>query len=177
MVTSKKVTKPAPRMIRAASRSVATRHRSHALAPEHLGERASLALLVMAVGGIAVLISAVAVLVSGFTMPNRYATSAPPNLGQLGVGQVLGGAAVLVLALAIVAAVAGTFLDLRGARRMAVILGVLTAASAAAGVVAVMTIGGGDQPLALVLLVVGILFAAASAILGRTRRPLPAEPA
>jgi hypothetical protein len=90
---------------------------------------------------------------------------------------VLGGAAVLVLALAIVAAVAGTFLDLRGARRMAVILGVLTAAAAAAGVVAVMTIGGGDQPLALVLLVVGILFAAASAILGRTRRPVSAEPA
>jgi hypothetical protein len=177
MVTTKKVSKPAPRMIRAASRSVATRHRSHALAPEHLGEPASLALIVMAVGGIAVLISAVAVLVSGFTMPNRFASSAPPNLAQLGIGQVIGGGLVLILSLAIVGAVAGTFLDLRGARGIAVSLGVLTAAAAAAGVVAVMTIGGGDQPLALVLLVIGILFAASSVILGRTRLPEPATQA
>ena len=175
MVTSKKVAKPAPRVIRAASRSVATRHRSHALAPEHLGERASLALLVMAIGGIAVLISAIAVLVSGFTMPTRFQASPPPNLGQLGVGQVIGGGLVLVLAIAIVAAVAATFLDLRGARRATVVLGVITAVAAAAGVVAVMTIGGGDQPLAIVFLVVGILFAASSVILGRTRRPEPAE--
>ncbi len=175
MVTSKKVTKPAPRVIRAASRSVATRHRSHALAPEHLGERASLALLVMAIAGIAVLISAIAVLVSGFTMPSRFPSSAPPNLGQLGVGQVIGGGLVLVLAIAIVAAVTGTFLDVRGARRTAVALGVLTAAAASLGVVAVMTIGGGDQPLATVLLIVGILFAGSSVILGRTPRPEPAD--
>ena len=171
MVTSKKVSKPAPRVIRSASRSVAARHRSHTLAPEHLGERASIATLVLAIGGVALLITAVAIVVSGLTIGSRYATSTPPNVGELGIGQVIGGIGLLLLAMAIVAVATAVFLDMRGARRAAIALGALTAVLCAAGVVVVMTVGGGDRLTAIALLVAAVLFAASSVILLRTRRP------
>lgn len=175
MVSTKKVTKPPPRVIRGASRSIATRHRPHTLAPEHLGERASIATLAVGVGGVALLITAVAMIVSGFTLPSRYVGAPPPNIGSLGVPQVVGGAALLVLAMAIAGAAAGVFMNLRGARRVAIALGALTAALCAAGVVAVMTVGGGDRLLAISLLVAAVTFGASSVILLRTGRPASAD--
>ncbi|HET7684847.1 MAG TPA: hypothetical protein VFM19_00365 [Candidatus Limnocylindria bacterium] len=174
MVTTKKVTKPAPRVIRGASRSIATRHRPHTLAPEHLGERASIATLAVGIGGVALLITSVAMIVSGLTLSSRYVGTPPPNIAGLGVPQVIGGAALLLLAMAISGAAAALLMDLRGARRTTIALAALTAALCAAGVVVVMTIGGGDRLLATALLVAAVTFGASSAILLRTGRPAPA---
>jgi hypothetical protein len=170
MVTSKKAAKPAPRVIRSASRSVATRHRSHTLAPEHLGERASVATLVIGIGGVALLITAASMVVAGLTISSRYADSVPPNIGQLGIGQVIGGVGLLLLAMGLVATSAGVFLDVRGARRAAAGL----AALMVLGIVLVMTLGGGDRLLAIALLVGVVMFGASSVLLLRTPRPEPA---
>ena len=174
MVTSKKPAKPAPRLIRAASRSVATRHRSHTLAPAHLGERASVATLVIGIGGVALLITAASMIVAGLTIGSRYADSTPPNIGQLGMGQVIGGIGMLVLAMALVAAAAAVFLDVRGSRRTAAALAAFTAALMALAIVLVMTVGGGDRLLAIGLLVGAVMFGASSVLLLRTPRPEPA---
>lgn len=171
MVTSKKAVKPAPRVIRSASRSVATRHRSHTLAPEHLGERASVATLVIGIGGVALLITAASIIVAGLTIGSRYAASVPPNVGQLGIGQVIGGAALLVLAMGLVAAAAAVFLDVRGSRRTAAAVAALTAVLMVLAIVLVMTVGGGDRLLAIALLVGAVLFGASSVLLLRTPRP------
>lgn len=175
MVSAKKVTKPAPRVIRGASRSIATRHRPHTLAPEHLGERASIATLALGIGGAALLITAVAMIVSGLTLPSRYAGAPPPNIASLGFPQVIGGTALLLLGMAIAGTATAVLMDLRGARRTAVALALLTAALCAAGVIVVMTIGGGDRLLALALLVAAVTFGASGAILLRTGRPAPAD--
>jgi hypothetical protein len=174
MVTSKKAAKPAPRVIRSASRSVATRHRSHTLAPEHLGERASVATLVIGIGGVALLITAASMVVAGLTISSRYADSVPPNISQLGIGQVIGGVGLLLLAMGLVATSAGVFLDVRGARRAAAGLAALTAALMVLGIVLVMTLGGGDRLLAIALLVGVVMFGASSVLLLRTPRPEPA---
>lgn len=171
MVTSKKAAKPAPRVIRSASRSVASRHRAHTLAPAHLGERASVATLVIGIGGVALLITAASIVVAGFTIGSRYADSTPPNIGQLGIGQILGGIGMLVLAMGLVAAAAAVFLDVRGARRTAAALAAFTAVLMAVAIVVVMSIGGGDRLLAIALLVGGVMFGASSVLLLRTPRP------
>ncbi len=169
MVTSKKVGKPAPRVIRSASRSVAARRRSHTLAPEHLGEMASIATLVLGVGGVALLITAVSMVVGGLTISSRYAASLPPNIGSLGMPQVLGGIGILLLAIGLVAAAAAVFLDVRGGRTAAIALGGVVAVLSAAGVIGVMTIGGGDRLVAVALLVGAVAFGASSILLLRTR--------
>lgn len=171
MVTSKKVTRPAPRVIRGASRSIATRHRAHTLAPAHLGEPASVATLALAVGGVALLITAVSIVVGGLTIASRYADSVPPNVAELGAPLVLGGIALLLLAMGLVGTAAAVFLDIRGARRLAIALGAITAALSVAGVLLVMTVGGGDRLLAIALLLTAILFGASSIVLLRIRRP------
>lgn len=171
MVSTKKVTKPAPRVIRSASRSVAVRHRSHTLAPEHLGEAASIATLVLGVGGVALIITAVSIVVGGLTIGSRYADSTPPNIAQLGTTQVVGGIVLLLLSMGVVAAAAAVLLDVRGGRGVAIGLGALTAALCVAGVLLVMTVGGGDRLVALALLIGAVLFGASSIILLRTRRP------
>lgn len=171
MDTTKKASKPAPRVIRAASRSVAVRHRSHTLAPEHLGEAASIATLAIGVGGVALLITGVSIVVSGLTIGARYAASTPPNVGQLGSGQLVGGIALLLLSMALVAAASAVLLDVRGGRAVAIALAAVTAALCVAGVLLVMTVGGGDRLVALALLVGGVMFGASSIVLLRTRRP------
>ncbi len=171
MVTTKKAAKPAPRVIRSASRSVATRHRSHTLAPEHLGERASVATLVIGIGGVALLITAASMVVAGVTIGTRYAASTPPNVGQLGTGQIIGGAGMLLLAMGLIAAAAAVFLDIRGSRRSAAALAALTAALMVLAIILVMTVGGGDRLLAIALLVGAVMFGASSVLLLRTPRP------
>ncbi|MEO8246021.1 MAG: hypothetical protein ABI622_02770, partial [Chloroflexota bacterium] len=154
-----------------ASRSVATRHRSHTLAPEHLGERASVATLVIGIGGVALLITAASIIVAGLTIGSRYADSTPPNIGQLGIGQVIGGIGLLILAMGLVAAAAAVFLDVRGSRRTAAGVAALTAILMAVAIVVVMTVGGGDRLLAIALLVGVVMFGASSVLLLRTPRP------
>ena len=61
------------------------RSRGHSLAPAHLGEAGSVAMLVLIILGMAVFIAGVAMIASGLTMDSRYTgTTPPPNLGELG---------------------------------------------------------------------------------------------
>lgn len=175
MVTSKKATRPSPRVIRSASRSVAARRGSHTLAPAHLGEAASIASLVLGVGGVALVITAVSMVVGGLTISSRYTGTLPPNVGSLGMPQVFGGVGLLLLAMGVVAAAAAVFLNVRGGRTAAIVLGAIVAILCAAGVIGVMTIGGGDRLVATALLVGAVAFGASSILLLRTRHHAPAD--
>jgi hypothetical protein len=146
------------------------RHRSHTLAPEHIGEAGSVALLAMAILGLAVFIAAIAMLVFGITTSARFASSPPPNVGQLGIGQVLGGIGLLVMGLALVGSALAVLADVRGSRRIAAVVAGLSALLAAAGVVRVMGEGGGDAVLAAALAVTTMILGASAIILARRPR-------
>lgn len=173
MVT-KKVSKPAlsrrepSRAPTAVSRQ---RPRSHALAPEHVGEVGSVALLAIAVLGVALFIAGIAVLIFGVTAGNRYAgATPPPNVGSLGLGQIVGGGAVSLLSVLLVGFALAVFAEVRWARIVSAALSGLTAILAAAGVVLIMSRAGGDQIFAAALAVVALIFAAAAIVLARQRR-------
>jgi hypothetical protein len=146
------------------------RHRSHTLAPEHIGEAGSVALLAMAILGLAIFIAAIAMLVFGITASARFGSSPPPNVGQLGIGQVLGGIGLLVIGLALVGSALAVLADVRGSRRIAAVVAGLSALLSAAGVVRVMGEGGGDAVLAAALAVVTMIFGVSAIILARRPR-------
>jgi hypothetical protein len=146
------------------------RHRSHTLAPEHIGEAGSIALLAMAILGLAIFIAAIAMVVFGVTTPARFGSSPPPNVGQLGTGQVLGGIGLLVTGLALVGSALAVLADLRGSRRIAAVVAGLAALLSASGVVRVMGEGAGDAVLAAALAVTTIIFGVAAIILARRPR-------
>lgn len=166
-MVSKKVSKPAIQPARQAT--APTRHRSHSLAPEHVGEAGSAAVLAMAVLGLAVFIAAVAMIASGLTIAGRYADSPPPNVGELGLGQVLGGVGLLVLGVAQVGSALAVLADLRGSRRIAAAIAGLTALLSAAGVLLVMSQPISDTILASALAVTTLVFGVAAIVLGRPR--------
>lgn len=146
------------------------RHRSHSLAPEHVGEAGSAAVVAMAVLGLAIFIAAVAIIASGLTIAARYGESPPPNVGELGIGQVLGGVGMLVLSVALVASALTVLADVRGSRRVAAVVAGLTAVLSAAGVLLIMSQPVTDTILASALAVVTLVFGAAAIVLGRPRR-------
>jgi hypothetical protein len=147
------------------------RHRGHSLAPEHLGERGAAATLVIAIGGAAIFIAAVAMTVSGLTLPGRYTgTDAPPNVGQLGMGQVVGGIGLLVLGTLIVASAGALLGGLPGSRRFAAAISALTALVALAGFVVLVTPTRRDLVLLAALGVAVVAFGGAAVILARLKR-------
>lgn len=170
----KKLTKPAvgrreaPRAPTAVARH---RGRTHSLAPEHIGEAGSVALLAVSIVGLALFIAGIAIVVSGITVGGRYSGGTPPpNLGSLGLGQIVGGTLLSVFSAALVASAAAVLADLRRARLVAAALSGVAAILGAAGIVSVMSQAGGDQVLAGALVVITVIFAAAAIILARPRR-------
>jgi hypothetical protein len=143
------------------------RHRSHSLAPEHIGEAGSVALLAMAILGMSIFIAAIAMVVFGLTTSTRFGSSPPPNVGALGTGQVLGGIGLLVMGLALVGAALAVLADLRGSRRIAAVVAGTAALLSAGGVVRVMGEGSGDAVLAAALAVTTMIFGASAIILAR----------
>ncbi len=167
-MVSKKVSKPA---IRPVGRATApARHRSHSLAPEHVGEAGSAAVLAMAVLGLATFIAAVAMIASGLTIAGRYGDSPPPNVGELGSRQMLAGAALLLLGAVQVGSALAVLADARGSRRMAAAVAGLSALLSAAGVLLVMSQPITDTILASALVVTTLIFAVAAIVLGRPSR-------
>jgi hypothetical protein len=163
-VVTPKVTKPAPR-------SVAPRHRGHSLAPEHLGERGAAAALISAIGGMAIFIAAVAMTVGGLTLPSGYTgTTPPPNLTQLGMSQALGGIALLVLGLVIMATTLALLVDLPRSRPLAIAACGIAAVLAAAAFVVVMGPTRRDLNLLAALGVATVAFGGATVVLARLRR-------
>lgn len=147
------------------------RHRGHSLAPEHLGEQGAVAALVSAIGGMAIFIASVAMTVSGLTLPGRYAgADPPPNVDQLGTGQVVGGIGLLVLGLLIIGSAAALLGGLRGSRPLAAGVSALTALLALAGFVVLMTPTRRDVVLLAALGVAVVAFGGAAVILARLKR-------
>lgn len=160
-----------PKVSRPPTRNAAPRHRGHSLAPEHLGEPGAAAVLVTAIGGMAIFIAAVAMTVSGLTLPGRYSgAEPPPNVGQLGMGQVIGGIALLVLGALIVASAAALLGGLQRSRPFAVAVSAITALLAAAGFVLLMTPTRRDVVLIAALGVAVVAFGGAAVVLARVKR-------
>ena len=146
------------------------RHRGHSLAPEHLGERGAAAALVTAIGGAAIFITALAMTVSGLTLPSRYAgATPPPNVGQLGLSQVVGGISLLVLALLIVGSAAALLGGLPRSRPFAVGTSAISAVLALAGFVLLLAPTRRDIVLLSALGIAAVAFGGAAVILARLR--------
>jgi hypothetical protein len=143
------------------------RHRSHSLAPEHIGEAGSIALLAMAVLGLAIFIAAIAMLVFGLTTASRFGSDPPPNVNNLGAGQVLGGIGLIVAGVALVGSALAVLADVRGSRRIAAVVSAAIALLCAAAVILVMGESGGDPVLATALAVTTVILGAAAIILVR----------
>ncbi len=148
---------------------VRARHRSHSLAPEHIGEAGSVAVLAMAILGLAIFIAAIAMLVFGLTAASRFGSAPPPNVGSIGTGQVVGGVGLIIAGLAMVGSALAVLADVRGSRRVAAAVSGAVAVLSAAGVIRVMGEGGGDPVLAAALAVTTIILGVAAIIL--VRRP------
>jgi len=163
-VVSPKVTKPAVR-------NVVPRHRGHSLAPEHLGELGAAAALVTAIGGMALFIAALAMTVTGLTLPNSFAGSdAPPNVATLGLPQVVGGMGLLVLGTLMVGSSLALLGGLSRSRLFAVAISAISAVLAAVGFVLLLAPTRRDVVLLAALGVAALAFGGAAVILARLRR-------
>jgi hypothetical protein len=169
-VVTKKVSKPAARArARDAAPARPARPRSHSLAPAHLGEWASAAILAVTVLGLAVFIAGVAMTVAGMTLANRYGGSPPPNVDQLGLGQVLGGIGLGVFGLVLGGSGLAVLAEVPRSRAVAAVASGLAAALAVVGVALVQLQPGGDLVLSVALAVAAVIFGAATVILVRPR--------
>ena len=154
---------------RAAARPTPRPH-GHSLAPEHIGEAGSVALLALSILGLALFIAAVAMVVFGLTTAARYGSLPPPNAGALGQGQVMGGVGLGLLGLAVVGSVLALLADVPRSRPVVVGVSALAAVLSGIGVVRVMTLGPGDPVLAGALAICTVVFAAAAIVLARRPR-------
>jgi hypothetical protein len=160
-----------PKVSKPATRTVVPRHRGHSLAPEHLGELGAGAALVTAIGGLAIFIAAIAMTVSGLTLPGRYAgAEPPPTVGQLGMGLGVGGIGLLVLGILIVGSAAALLVGLQRSRPFAVSVSAITALLALIGFLLLAAPSRRDLILLAALGVAVVAFGAAAVILARLRR-------
>jgi hypothetical protein len=157
----------ADRAKRAAVAAPRPRPRSHTLAPEHIGEAGSAAVLTLAILGLSTFIAAIALIVFGLTTAGSFGASPPPNAGTLGLGQLVGGFGLLIIGLALLGSSLAVLADLRGSRRAAAAVAGATALLSAGGVVLVMQVGVGDAVLAAALAVCALLCAVSAVILAR----------
>lgn len=160
-----------PKVSKAPTTTVVPRHRGHSLAPEHLGERGAAAALTTAIGGMAIFIAAVGMTVGGLTLPSRWTgADPPPNVGQLGLGQVVGGIGLLVLGVLLIGSAAALLSGLPRSRPFAVGISALTAVLALAGFVLLMAPTRRDPVLLAALGVAVVTFGGAAFVLARLRR-------
>ena len=157
----------ADRARKAAAVAPRSRVRGHTLAPEHIGEAGSAAVLTLAILGLSTFIAAIALIVFGLTTASSYGASPPPNAGSLGMGQVLGGFGLLIIGVALLGSALAVLADVRGSRRGAAAVAGATALLSVAGAVVVTQIGIGDAVLAAALAVCALLCGASAIILAR----------
>lgn len=144
------------------------RLRTHSLAPEHLGEAGSAAMLAMVVLGLAIFIGGVAMVASGLTMGSRYAgTTPPPNLADLGTGQVFGGIGLILLGVVQAGSALALLAAMPGSRRVAMLVAVGSAVLSVAGVVLVMGQQTAIPLLAGALALATLIYGASAIILTR----------
>ena len=129
-----------------------------------------MALLAVAVLGLSIFIAAIAMVTFGVTTASRFGADPPPNVGQLGTAQVVGGIGLAVAGLAMLGSAAAVLADVRGSRLIAAGVSGVVAILCAVGVIRIMGEGGGDPVLAVALALTTIILGVAAIILVR-RRP------
>lgn len=127
-------------------------------------------MLVCAVGGLAIFIAALAMIVAGLTIGSAYAGDAPPNLAALGTPQIIGGIGLLILGGGLVATAGALLADLRFARPAATLLAALTTLLAVAGAALLVGAPRRDTVLVAALAVVFVVFGGATVFLARSNR-------
>lgn len=158
------------RPIRAASSAAIRRRGSHSLAPEHLGEATAAATVAVTVGGIALVITGIGMVVMALTLGARYAGDPPPDAGALAIPSIVGGLLALLLGGGLTA---GGLAVLAATPRARLITGVLSAVAAglaALGTVLAMTNPPADPVIAIALTVATLVFGIAALLLLRPRR-------
>lgn len=119
----------------------------------------------MGIVGAALVITGLSIAVEGATIANTYNTSPPPNIAQLGMPQILGGAGLIVAGVVEIVAALLVLLEQRRSRPMAVGLNVLLALVALGGAALVFSAGGGEVVLILTLVITAVLLLLAAAAL------------
>jgi hypothetical protein len=158
------------RPIRAASAAGVRARTSHALAPAHLGEATSAATVAVMVGGIALVISGIGIIVMALTIGGRWGGSPPPNAGSMALLPALLGTLVLLLGAGLAAGGLGVLANARRARLLTGILAAVAAGLAALGTVLVMIVTPPDPVLAVALTVTALVFGVSALLLLRPRR-------
>lgn len=155
---------------RAAARplSAPARGRHPSIAPEHLGERASVAVLAVVVLGFATFVAGVAMLVGGLTIGGSFGEATPPpNVGELGFGPIVGGIGLITLGTALAGSGLAAFAAVRGSRVVTAGLSALAALLALAGAGVLLSQANRDLVLAAALGVTALVFGASAALLAR----------
>lgn len=123
-----------------------------------------------AVGGMAIFIAAIAMIVGGLTVGSAYPTSAPPNLAALGGPQIMGGLGLLILGGGLAGSAAALLAGARFARPAAIALSGLTTLLAAVGAALLVVAPARDTVLIAALVVVLVAFGSATIVLARSTR-------
>jgi len=125
----------------------------------------------MAIGGLAVFIGAIGMMIGGLALPGRYGEgTAPPNIGSLGTAMIVGGIALLVLGGLIVASAVALLANLPRSRALAGGLSAVASLLAAAALVVLVGATRKDPELIAAMLVSLVAFGGAAIVLGRLRR-------
>ena len=144
----------------------AQRRGHQGLAPAHVGDAVGVTLLASATVALALLIVAVAIIVGGLTQASRFVGTPPPNLDEIGRGQVVGGLALLVASVAELILAVAILLDWRPARPLAAALNAVLAVAAAFGSLTVYRASPDpDLVVVVALAAVAVFFAAATIVL------------
>ena len=145
--------------------------RPHSLAPAHLGDVRAGAALAISVLGVAVFLAGVGIVVSGLTASSAFdPASAPPNVGDLGTGQVIGGFALFAAGVLLAGGGLGLLAGSERARIPTALLALVGALAAGAGGVAIIVRGPSDLILAITLLGLALGLGGAGLLLLRPRR-------
>jgi hypothetical protein len=135
-----------------------------------LGEATAAATVAVVVGGIALVITAIGMIVMALTIGARYGADAPPNAGSLAVLPVIGGVVLLLLGIGLTAGGVAVLAHVRRSRLVTGILAAIAAALSAVGTVVAMINPPADPVIAVALTVAALVFGVAALLLLRPRR-------
>jgi hypothetical protein len=158
------------RPIRAASAAGVRARTSHSLAPRHLGEATSAATVAVMVGGVALVITGIGIVVMALTLGARYAGDPPPNAGSLALLPAALGIGLLLLGGGLTAGGLGVLAAARRARLVTGVLAAIAAGLAAIGVVLATVNAPPDPVIAVALTVAALVFGVSALLLLRPRR-------
>jgi hypothetical protein len=158
------------RPIRAASAAGARGRGTASLSPAHLGEATAAATVAVVVGGVALAVTGIGIVVMTLALGARYGGDPPPDLGSLMIAPSIGGVGFLLLGSALTAGGVAVLNDVRRARLVTGILAGVAAGLAALGTVLVMTNPPASPVVAIALTIATGVFGIAALLLLRPRR-------